>query len=343
MSNNNNNARPEKKKEAILAIREILAKRTDKKHPLKQDEILEILANEYNIDIERKAVGRTIALIRDNGYLELKSDKKGTYVVQRLFDESELHNLCDAVMFSKNLDLNSSLDIIKRICSLGGRHYKGPKYLELENAKNIQYMNKTQNRQVLVTIGFLDDAIANRQQVKFVYQKYDINHELYEVGTYKVSPYAVLQKNRQYYLMCQYVKNGRGELRYFRLDKMINTKIVDEPAIDINRLPTFKNGINYEVISNSLPYMFSDAPKPVTIRIDNKNVADDIFDWFGPKVKFKEDPEHPGMYLSTIKVSPMAMHYWALQYIDHVEVLSPIDLREDIKQSLQKGLNKYSK
>ncbi len=335
----NNNAKPEKKKEAILAIREILEKRTDKKHPLKQEEILDILANEYNIDVERKAVGRTIALIRDNGYLDLVSDKKGTYVVERMFDDSELHNLCDAVMFSKNLDPRSTQDIIRKICSLGGKYYQGPMYLQ--NAKNIQDMNKTQNREVLLSIGLLDEAIAEKCQVRFTYKKYDINHNLYDVGNYKVSPYAVVQKNRQYYLMCQYVKGGKGELRYFRIDKMFNTrKVENQHADDINRLPIFHNGINFEVISNSLPYMFSDAPKPVTIRIDDEKVADDIFDWFGPKVKFKEDPDHPGMYLATIKVSPMAMHYWALQYIDHVEVVHPSDVRDEIKKSLQKALNK---
>ena len=42
-----------------------------------------------------------------------------------------------------------------------------------------------------------------------------------------------------------------------------------------------------------------------------------------------------------VKASPTAMEYWALQYISHVEIVSPQSLRERLKLALKKGMEKY--
>lgn len=43
-----------------------------------------------------------------------------------------------------------------------------------------------------------------------------------------------------------------------------------------------------------------------------------------------------------VTASRMAFKFWALQYLEHVEVLMPRQLRTDILKSLQDGVNKYS-
>ena len=54
----------EPKKLALIRILQILEERTDFEHPLKQEEILRILEDDYGLFIERKAVGRNIALLK---------------------------------------------------------------------------------------------------------------------------------------------------------------------------------------------------------------------------------------------------------------------------------------
>lgn len=39
--------------------------------------------------------------------------------------------------------------------------------------------------------------------------------------------------------------------------------------------------------------------------------------------------------------SPNAMEYWAMQYLNYVEITSPAELRERIKNNLQKAEEKY--
>ena len=44
----------------------------------------------------------------------------------------------------------------------------------------------------------------------------------------------------------------------------------------------------------------------------------------------------------TLTASPSAMEYWALQFLEHVEVTAPQALRERIKKALDEGREKYS-
>ncbi|MBR2023500.1 MAG: WYL domain-containing protein [Clostridia bacterium] len=48
-----------------------------------------------------------------------------------------------------------------------------------------------------------------------------------------------------------------------------------------------------------------------------------------------------GRFLVRIKASVNAMEYWAMQYLNAVEILLPKDLRERIKRNVQKANEKY--
>ena len=63
-------------------------------------------------------------------------------------------------------------------------------------------------------------------------------------------------KNQRYYLMCQ--NSSKHRLSYYKIDKIRNIEILDANSDDINDLPSFSHGVNNEVLSDSLPYVFSD-------------------------------------------------------------------------------------
>ena len=44
----------------------------------------------------------------------------------------------------------------------------------------------------------------------------------------------------------------------------------------------------------------------------------------------------------TARVNLKAMKYWAIQYCPYVEVISPVDLRNEIRQTLYKAVKKYN-
>jgi predicted DNA-binding transcriptional regulator YafY len=84
--------------------------------------------------------------------------------------------------------------------------------------------------------------------------------------------------------------------------------------------------------------MFYDEPKVVEFIADGW-VMDQIIDWFGKDIKVEERED--GRFLIKVKASINAMEYWAMQYMNAVEILSPLELRERIKKNIQVANEKY--
>ena len=72
----------ENKKLALLRILDILKEESDINQPLKQEDIVQKLSDVYGIDIERKAVGRNISLLREAGY-EIENTRRGCFLAER--------------------------------------------------------------------------------------------------------------------------------------------------------------------------------------------------------------------------------------------------------------------
>ena len=90
----------EPKKLALLRILQILEKHSDENHPLTQEDIARYLSKDYGIEIERKAIGRNITLLKEAGIEIEFINKTGSYL-SRKFEDSELRLLIDGIRFSK--------------------------------------------------------------------------------------------------------------------------------------------------------------------------------------------------------------------------------------------------
>ena len=77
----------EPKKLALLRILQILEYYSDADHQLKQEDIAKRLSIDYGIDIERKAIGRNLSLLKEAG-IEIESTRKGCYLAERTFENS---------------------------------------------------------------------------------------------------------------------------------------------------------------------------------------------------------------------------------------------------------------
>ena len=95
----------EPKKLALIRILQILECYTDSEHPLKHEEIVKKLENDYGITVERKAIGRNISLLQEAGY-DIETTKKGSYLNSRLFEDSELRLLSDGVLASQHITVS---------------------------------------------------------------------------------------------------------------------------------------------------------------------------------------------------------------------------------------------
>ncbi len=323
----------EPKKLALLRIWQILLKHSDYDHPLTQEEIIKYLESEYGIEMERKAVGRNIADLRDAG-IDIGSRREGSYIDSREFEDSELKLLIDGVLQSKHITARHSKDLIEKLCRLSNKYFRS----HVKNVYSVNDWSKTENQALFYNIDMVDEAIATRKQVQYDYNKYGVDAKLHKSSFQRVSPYQLILHNQRYYLMGY--SDYWGNMTFHRLDRISNMRISDKSAIPITSVKGYENGLDFKHIASTMPYMYTDTPERIEFIADDF-IVDQIVDWFGRDIKMEALHDNEGKVKVELLASPNAMEYWALQYLNYVEVTKPDGLRKKIRESIQGGLGKY--
>ena len=320
----------EPKKLALLRILQILEQYSDIDHPLKQEDIARYLDRDFGIVIERKAIGRNILLLKDAGY-DILSDRRGCYLVSREFEDSELRLLIDGVLASKHITAKHSKELIERLCSLSNKYFRS----HVKNIWSVNEWSKTDNQALFYNIEIIDAAIEQGRQITFSYNKYGADKKLHKTSDHRATPYQMVLRNQRYYLIA--CNEKWKNLGHYRLDRITDIRLTDEPATPLRSLPGHESGIDYKEYATSLPYMFTDKPESVEFLADPA-IIDQIVDWFGDNARIEQSGDKLKVY---VKASPMAMEYWAMQYLNSVEILSPASLRERIASNLEAARGKY--
>ena len=320
----------EPKKFAALRILEILQKSSSEEHPLTQSDISNILKSKYGIELARKAISDNIQLLEEAGY-EIERTKKGVYLIANVFEKSEIRVLIDSILCSRYLNKKHSLDLINKLVTFGGYGYNS----HVKHIHSINEWEKTENQAVLLNIEIIDDAIENHKQILIKYGKYNLRNELVSKYSQKVSPYLMLLHNQKYYLMGY--NNYHKQMTFLRIDKMIKVDILEDTLTPYKTISGGKD-IDYKDLSVSRPYMFADKSCDIVIKCDEK-YYDQIVDWFGFESHIKKLGDN--MIEVTIKSSPEAFVYWALQYGDICEVVGPDSVRSAIIEKIKEVNKNY--
>ncbi len=320
----------EPKKLALLRILQILEQYSDIDHPLKQEDIARYLDRDFGIVIERKAIGRNIFLLKDAGY-DILSDRRGCYLVSREFEDSELRLLIDGVLASKHITAKHSKELIERLCSLSNKYFRS----HVKNIWSVNEWSKTDNQALFYNIEIVDAAIEQGKQIAFWYNKYGADKKLHKTSDHRATPYQMILRNQRYYLIA--CNEKWKNLGHYRLDRITDIRLTDEPATPLRSLPGHESGIDYKEYATSLPYMFTDQLENIEF-LAELGIVDQIVDWFGDNARIEQSGDKLKV---SVKVSPMAMEYWAMQYLNSVEILSPASLRERIASNLEAARGKY--
>lgn len=333
----------EAKKLLIVRIMQVLERYSDVNHPLTQEEIIKKLEKDYGINAERKAIGRNIALLQEVFESEginnpataivIESDKrKGTFLDKRLFEDAELRLLIDGVLASKHISEKYSSDLIEKLSMLSNKYFKS----NIKHVYSVKDWNKTKNKALFLNIALIDEAIEKGRQITFDYNKYGADKKLHKTSTHTASPYQLILHNQHYYLV--FLSEKWKNMGHFRLDKITNIDITDEPLTPLRKIKGYENGLDYKKFASSLPYMFTDDIEKVTFVCD-ESIIDQVVDWFGEEVKLTD--MGGGKFEAAVLASPNAMEYWAMQYLNFVEIKTPLKLREKIKDNLALAVGRY--
>lgn len=322
----------EHKKLALIRIWQILQQYSAPDHHLTQEAIAGCLERDYGIVIERKAIGRNISLLKEAG-IAIESDRSGSYLESREFEDAELKLLIDGVMCSQHITPRHSADLIERLCGLSNRFFRS----HIKNIHTVGDRNKTENQAVFLNIELVDEAIEKGLQLQYDYNKYGTDKKLHKSSFQRVTPYQLILHNQKYYLMAH--STHWDNMVFHRLDRISNMRLYDAPAKPIYEIPGYENGIDYKKLSSTMPYMYTDQPERIEMTVW-EGIIDQVIDWFGKDITV-EKTHDPQTVRISLWASPSAMGHWAMQYLNYVEVIAPASLRETLRENLKQGIEKY--
>lgn len=318
------------KKATALAILKILED-TDENHQLTREQIEQKLLSHYGISIDRRTIYSNIDLLEDFGYEIYKpsdTKSKGYYLGSRVFEESEIELLCNAIHSSRFIPINYSKDLINKLLATQSKAFKR----EYNDEIFLDNGDKKENKDFFLNIETISEAIRNKTNISFDYMKYDINIKLVKKDDDRrnVSPHHLIYTNDKVYLIAYSLDHMM--VRHFRVDRIMNIKEEDGKYV---AEPNKKDPYQY---ARTKIYMYAGDDISVTIRF-KASILDDIVDNFGKQITVVKDGND--YYKTTIKSSRQGMIYLALQYLQNIQILAPKDLKEEIRNILSKGLKDY--
>jgi len=338
------------KKLLIVSILDILKQYTDVDHKLSQKGIVELLEKEYQLVVDRKAVKRNLMNLIDFGYnLEFSEstriNKDGEeetiytdWYFEREFSDAELRLLIDSLLFSKHIPYSQCKDLIKKIEGLSNQYFRS----KVKHIRNLPE-EMPENKQLFCNIEVLDEAIEKGRQVAFLYNDFGVDKKLHPrlddgeaPRRYIINPYQMVATNGRYYLICNYDKYDN--VANYRVDRISDIELLKVPAKPQNKVQGLENGLDLPKHMAEHIYMFEGPSERVTFRAQ-KYIVGEIIDWFGKDVRFSN--ETADEVTASVSVNLNAMRYWAMQYAQHIKVLSPQSLVDKIKEIIREVAEKY--
>ncbi len=351
----------EGKKAGAFYVLEVLRRHTDADHPMSQKEIGEMVEMVYNMPMDRKTVRDHLQLLIDLGYNveygeTLRTKKNGE--VERLatdwyfaddFEYSELRMIVDSILFSKSISQEIAKDIIERIKARSTEFFE-PK---VKHISTLPAISNAGNKQVLLNIEKIDEAISAGKKIAFIYNTYDVDKKLKprRKEKYLINPYQMVPKDGRYYLICNMDKYD--DISNYRIDRMTEVEVVDQPIKDKKLVKGMENGLNLPKHMAEQLFMYSDPAENIYLKVKKRSLGD-IVDWFDinfevlgdgfmkknfPDITKEKDPD---ALCIKVACSSKAMLHWAMLYGEEVEVLAPAHLREEMQRATAALAAKYN-
>lgn len=316
----------------ILYIVDILRKYSDEQNPINATEICSYLSD-YGIKAERKAIYDDIEHLIFYGYdiIKTRTPKAGFFLASRELEIPEIYLLTDAVQSAGFITPKKTRELMQKLGSM----------MSAEQARvrgkstYIEYKNKCANEEIYITIDTVRQAIESGKKLSLKYLKRSIDKSrkiVTEEKQMKVSPYALMWVEDHYYLVCNNEKYDN--LMHLRLDRMKTVRILDEPFRHFSEVSAYKETFNIADYAGKTFNMFGGELKEIELLCSIK-ILDQVLDRFSDSLYIRDVGEDKFRFSHNALISE-GLIGWILQFGEDIEVVSPKELREQIKEKIDK-------
>ena len=322
-----------RQKQKLLFMKQLFERRTDDKHTLTGNRLIEILG-ENGIKAERKTIYDDIKTLSDSG-MAIETTKDGHsnayYLADRLFQDEELYVLADAVASSRFLTQKKSRELIRKLQQLTSDY----KAKDLRRVVYVENRTKTFNEQIYYAINKIQEGIFTQSQIRFKYFEYTVEKrkQLKHGGeVYTVSPYALVWENENYYLVCYSEKHDN--ISRFRVDRMTQVEMTELPRRELL-------DEEQDIVTNlqSIYGMYGGEIMELKLQFDN-SLINVVMDRFGEKTICHKNSDETFYINREVQIAP-TFWGWLFQFGDKAKVLAPAEAVEIAKKEIKKISDNY--
>lgn len=318
-------------KSTVLCVLKILEKYSDENHILSIKDINKYLKFKYEFEIDRRTLYGCIRILREIFDYDISTydeNKTGYYLRSRAFEISEVKMMIDSICASSYIPEKQAKYLIDKILLTQSENYKK----SLNKMKIFKSTNKTRNKDVFLNIEIIQEAIEERKKITFDYYEYGFDKKLRKrrEKPYKVSPFATISTNENYYLLCK--NEGYEDLSHFRIELISNIEILKA------KISWDKDTETVKEFGKNAVYAYGGKPENIQLLCRN-NMLTYVLDRFGFDVNIRQtDQEH---FLVDFIQSPEGILFWALQFTPDCKILKPENLKQEMYKKLQEGLKEF--
>ena len=335
----------ENQKLKTLYVAKYFLENSDENHAVSAGDIIDYLENECNITADRRSIYRDIAALRDNYGMDIEGGQGGRYrLASREFHIDDLKILAECVRAAKFISdakSNEIIDSLESLCSV----------YEADQLKADVFLVdrvKTTQKGTLSILSTINTAMARKiegkphepQKITFKYLHYRINDLHSSVdsrkGTIrKVSPFRLILNDGYYYLLA--FDDKHKEIRSFRVDRMKEVKLLDEPRDGAEEF----SKIDMSQYARRVFGMYGGEKQRVTLRFTN-DLLDAVIDRFGRTgdIMYQVVDKNHFSVIVEVEISPQFFG-WLCGFGNKVRIMQPSAVKQKFQDYLGKILYLY--
>ena len=321
---NNNGRMP-----LIFAVLHVLWNHSDEDHPLTQENIISFLNEKWSVAPDRKTIGNNVNLLRGAGF-QIEGTKKGCYLASRILTSAEHMLLVDYILACRDICPQYTEEMLGILNGMVSEH----EAYGCSNYRNLR--RKADNKNLFYHIELLNTAIREDRQVTLTYGHYGTDLKLHARNRHTVSPVRMVCNLQRYYLISY--DPSILDTRVMRVEKIMDVSMERKHRSGLREIEYTVEELAEGVMNSASPYMFSGKTEQVEMMAPGWMI-DHVVDWFGTEgiIVLNEG----NLCRICLRANLQSMKYWALQFVDNVEILKPAGLRISLWESLNKGAKVY--
>lgn len=314
------------KKGSIIELLIYLWQEADEQHPVTNEDINAYM-EKCGYCLDRKTIPSHIATLND--CLEktgvevamVKQDRRNAYyLVGKSFEIEQITEIILAVIQSKSVSRRNSQEFIEKLFSQLSTYEEKQVKDSLSSTTSII----RRSNMVSYTIGEILKAINQGRKIAFKYIKDMYSKDNSNIEERVVSPFCLTCNDNAMYLVGYYPKHN-SDSSFFRLDRIENIKILDEPADLSTKKISMENRSEY---NKKMTF-----GEPITVILEFKSeVSTVIYDRYGDIKPLKTEF---GYKISESDILCDELLGWLFIIGKHIKILGCEKLKTAFKQRLK--------